>query len=140
MRDAELSLLLIARQSAGESLWQVPAYLFQMRQAPQDIPVGRINFRAEDSEWVVRYAGHIGYSVEEPYRGRHYAERSCRLLLPFVRLHRNQIWITCGPDNIASRRTIERLGAEFVETIDVPPEYPTPDGAIRQKCRYLLRL
>ena len=110
MRDEELSLLLIARQSAAESLWQVPTYIFQMRSAPSDISMGRISFRANDSDWVVRYAGHIGYSVEEPYRGRRFAERSCRLLLPFVRLHRSQIWITCGPDNIPSRRTIERLG------------------------------
>jgi tagatose 1,6-diphosphate aldolase len=140
LQEGDLSLRLIARQPAAESLWQVPAYIFRMRLAPNEIPVGRISFRAEDSEWVVRYAGHIGYSVEEPYRGRRYAERSCRLLLPFVRLHRRQIWITCGPDNLASRRTIERLGAEFVETVDVPPEYPMPEDAIRQKCRYLLKL
>lgn len=140
MRDGELSLRLIACQSAAESLWQAPAYIFQMRLAPDDIPVGRITFRAEDTDWIVRYAGNIGYSVEEPYRGRRYAERSCRLLLPFIRRHRDQIWITCGPENIASRRTIERLGTVFAETVDVPPEYPMAEGAIRKRCRYLLRL
>lgn len=140
MQEGELSLGLIARQSAAESIWQVPAYIFQMRLAPDSIPVGRISFRTEDSEWITVYAGHIGYSVEAPYRGRRFAERSCRLLLPFVRVHRREIWITCGPDNPASRRTIERLGAQFIETVDVPPEYPMPEGAIRQRCRYLLKL
>lgn len=140
LQDGELSLALIARQSAAESVWKVPAYIFQMRRAPDSIPVGRISFRAGDSEWVVRYAGHIGYSVETPYRGRRFAERSCRLLMPFIRLHRHELWITCGPDNPPSRRTIERLGAIFVETLDVPPEYPMPEGAIRQRCRYLLKL
>jgi tagatose 1,6-diphosphate aldolase len=89
---------------------------------------------------VVNYTGHIGYRVDEPFRGRRYAERSCRLLLPFIKTHRPEIWITCGPDNPASRRTIERLGGIFVETLDVPADYPIGPGIARQKARYRLRL
>jgi tagatose 1,6-diphosphate aldolase len=140
MRDGDLALSLAARQSAAESLWQVPAYIFHMHVGSSDLPIGRVTFRAEDTEWVVRYYGHIGYRVEEPYRGRRYAERSCRLLMPFIRRHRQDLWITCAPDNLASRRTIERLGAEFVETLEVPPEYPLPEGVMRKKCRYRLRV
>jgi tagatose 1,6-diphosphate aldolase len=138
MRDDDLSLRLVACQSAMESIWQVPAYIFHMFHCGSGLRMGHINFRALDSDWIVRYMGHIGYGVEQPHRGRHYAERSCRLLLPFIRLHRPQVWITCAPDNPASRRTIERIGAQFVETVDVPPEYPLPEGVIRQKCRYRL--
>ncbi|MGE5611779.1 MAG: GNAT family N-acetyltransferase, partial [Bacillota bacterium] len=102
--------------------------------------MGHVSFRIGD-HWNIKYAGQIGYVVEEAFRGHRYAERSSRLLLPFVRRHGlEEIWITCGPDNLASRRTLEGLGAELVEIVDVPPEYPMPEGAIRQKCRYRLRL
>ena len=140
MRDGDLALSLAGRQSAAESIWQVPAYIFHMWHVSSDLPVGRVTFRAEDTEWIVHYSGHIGYRVEEPYRGRRYAERSCRMLLPFIRMHRQEVWITCAPDNFASRRTIERLGAKFVQTVEVPPEYPLPEGVMRQKCRYRLRV
>lgn len=141
LRDAELSLNLAERQTAQESIWGVPAYIFHMRLLPSGQKVGRITFRAADSEWIVRYTGHIGYTVDEPFRGNRFAERGCRILVPFVRRHGwSEVWLTCGPDNAASRRTLERLGAEFVETVDVPPEYPLAAASIRQKCRYCLKL
>jgi tagatose 1,6-diphosphate aldolase len=75
------------------------------------------------------------------FRGHHYAERATRLLLPLARAHgMSELWITCSPNNPASRRTIERLGAGYVETVDVPTTYPLPDGEIRQKRRYRLEL
>jgi len=141
LRDSELSLTLSERQTAQESIWGVPAYLFDIRLRPTAQKVGRITFRAADSEWIVRYTGHIGYTVDEPFRGNRFAERGCRLLLPFVSRHAwSEVWITCGPDNIASRRTLERLGARIVETVDVPAEYPLAPGVVRQKCRYRLKL
>jgi len=89
----------------------------------------------------VQYIGHIGYAVQEAFRGRHFAERAVRLVLPLAAEHGiNPIWITCGPDNAASRRTIERLGAAYVETVDVPDDYPLNPGMIRKKCRFRLDL
>lgn len=139
LRDGELELVLAECQPAEASVWGVPAYIFHMRHHPSGQRMGHISFRIGD-RWNIKYAGQIGYVVEA-FRGHRYAERSCRLLLPFVRRHgREELWITCGPDNRASRRTLERLGAELVEVVDVPPEYPMPEGAIRRKCRYRLGL
>ena len=140
MVDEDLELRLIARQPAAESLWKVPAYVFHLCHLPTGQTAGRITFREADTDWIVNYTGHVGYAVDEPFRGRRYAERSCRLLLPFVGLHRREIFITCAPDNAASRRTIERIGGDFIEIVDVPPDYPIPQGVARQKCRYRLRL
>jgi tagatose 1,6-diphosphate aldolase len=50
------------------------------------------------------------------------------------------LWITCNPDNTASRRTLDRLGAEFVEIVSVPDDYPLIAGTLRQKCRYRLEI
>ncbi len=139
MRDGELALVLVDCQPAEASIWGVPAYIFHMRHHPPGRKMGHINFRI-GNRWNIKLAGQIGYVVEEEFRGHHFAERSCRLLLPFVWQHGlDELWITCGPDNLASRRTLERLGAELVEIVDVPPDYPMPGGAIPKKCRYRLR-
>jgi tagatose 1,6-diphosphate aldolase len=103
--------------------------------------VGRISLRIGDTDHLRLYAGHIGYAVERRHRGNHYAERSCRLLLPLARAHgMRELWITCNPDNHASRRTLERLGAELVEIVEVPPQNPLYQRGERQKCRFRVLL
>ncbi len=140
LHDGELELVLTECQQADSSIWGVPAYIFHICRQPPGEKMGHISFRIGD-RWNMKYAGEIGYVIDERFRGNHYAERSCRLLLPFVRQHGLvKLWITCGPDNLASRRTLERLGAELVEVVDVPAQYPMPEGTIRKKCRYRLRL
>lgn len=85
--------------------------------------IGGIRFRAAMNEDVELYAGNLGYNVDPPYRGRHFAERACRLLLPFARLHCfEHLWITFDPANAESRRTCERLGAVLVEVIMLPED------------------
>ena len=47
-------------------------------------------------------------------RGGHgYAQAACRMVLPVARYHgMTSLYLTCAEGNIASRRTIEHLGAE----------------------------
>jgi tagatose 1,6-diphosphate aldolase len=102
---------------------------------------GTISLRISDDENTRRYYGHVGYLVFPPARGNHYAERSLRLLLPLARRHSMaELWITTNPDNLPSRRTCERLGCEYVETVDLPPNHPLYHRGDRQKCRYRLPL
>ena len=120
-----------------------PAYYFWMRRratAPGDRPIaGTLAFRVSESRQITLYYGHIGYSVFPHARGRHFAERATRLIMPLARRHAFQeLWITANPDNAASRRTCERLGAELVETVDVPPTTRLYARGDRQKCRYRL--
>ena len=131
--DRDLRLILADRTPAERNLWGVPAYTFHMH-SPQDEYLGRIRLRVGWNDHVIRYAGQVGYAVEPSHRGNHYAERSCRLLVPLARQHgMTSLWITCQPDNVASRRTLERLGAVCTGIIDVPPEYPLDAGAERKK-------
>ncbi|MCI5773501.1 MAG: GNAT family N-acetyltransferase [Erysipelotrichaceae bacterium] len=70
------------------------------------------------------YAGNIGYSVFMRYRGNHYAYKACLLLLDIAKQHQMpKLWITCSPDNIASRKTIEKLDAQLLEVADVPKDH-----------------
>ena len=136
------------RQPADESRGWVPQYSFWMRlrdrslfrRAPLRI-AGGVSLRVGTSEQIELYYGHVGYHVYPPARGRHYAERSVRLLLPLARRHGlRTLWITCNPENFASRRTCERLGMTCVGTVLVPESDPLYARGDREKCRYRMPL
>ena len=103
--------------------------------------VGGLTLRIADTPDIRNCVGHIGYNVYPPARGAHLAERACRLIQPLARAHGvNPLWITCNPDNIASRRTIERLGAELIEILPLPANHPLRQEGETTKCRYRLTI
>jgi tagatose 1,6-diphosphate aldolase len=109
--------------------------------APPLRVLGGITLRVGRTPSIEMYYGHVGYHVFPAARGHHYAERACRLLLPLARRHGlNPLWITCNPDNLASRRTCERLGMCLVETVAVPGEEALYLRGEREKCRYRLEV
>jgi predicted acetyltransferase len=139
--DDDLELVLEKTTPGNSASGYAPTYVFQMRRVGRDIQIGNIKLRAGNIPYLVMYGGHIGYGVEPAYRGHRYASRACRLLLPLARKHGlNPLWITCNPDNIASRKTCERLGAEFVEIVEVPEDTDMYRHGVRKKCRYRLIL
>ena len=84
---------------------------------------------------IERYAGHLGLRGVPAFRGNRLAERSCRLILPLARRHGfHELWITCNPDNWPSRRTCERLGAELIDTVDVPRDSDVFAPGSERKC------
>jgi predicted acetyltransferase len=113
----------------------VPAYRFSIL-APDGADVGHISFRVGDTEHVRVCAGHIGFEVAEQHRGHRYAFQACRAVAPFVRWFYNVVTITCDPDNLPSIRTIERLGATFIDEVPVPPHDPHFQRGSRTKRRY----
>jgi RimJ/RimL family protein N-acetyltransferase len=138
--DGDLKLTLAECVPAEKGVFGVPAYTFKM-ESPRGKYLGRIRLRVGWNEDVIRYAGHVGYNVEPDHRGHRYAQRACRLIIPLARRHgMSELWITCQPDNTASRRTLEGLGAECVGVICVPPGYPLDAGAERKKMCFKLRL
>jgi predicted acetyltransferase len=133
----ENELKLVLTDFSPHQFHRVPTYHFAMIHAGTATEMGRINLRIETNPHIELYAGHIGYAVYKAHRGHRYASRSVRLLLPLTRqLAIHPLWITCDPENVASRRSCELAGAEFVEIIDLPREYPGYQFGQRQKCRY----
>ena len=98
--------------------------------------VGHINFRIGETEHVRICAGHIGFRIQEEFRGHGYALQACRAIAPFVFSVCDAVIITCDPDNQASRRTIERLGASFIDEVAVPKHDPHNQSGSRRKRRY----
>ena len=87
------------------------------------------------------YFGHIGYHVDAPYRGQHYARRACALLRPLiVAAGKSSVVITCDPDNIPSRRTCEGLGCMLERIVDVPRAISSRWEISDVKCRYIWRM
>lgn len=139
LSDRELTLHLAKTVERDDAKQYVSTYHFEMRVVEQ--VAGGIRFRAENDFDVESYAGHIGYNVAPEFRGRHFAERACRLLFPLARAHGFKcLWITCDPDNLASRRTCERLGAELIEVVALPAESDMYQDGERYKCRFRLDL
>ena len=139
--DGDLELVLVENFPGNPALGLVPSYKFEMRTASGNNAAGSISLRIGDTEHIKKYAGHIGYNVAPDYRGHRYAARSCALLLPLARAHAvNPLWITCNPDNVASRKTCEIIGGEYVETVKLPKDTVMYKRGERLKCRYRVDL
>lgn len=114
----------------------VPAYQFRIFTL-RDEEAGHVNVRYEDTEHVLRASGHIGYGVHEPFRGNGFAKKACLALKPWLPSVREQFLITVDPDNYPSIRTIEAIGAVFVDEVDVPEGDPHYLRGCFRKKRYL---
>jgi predicted acetyltransferase len=113
----------------------VPFYNFRILVA-DGTDVGHINFRVGDTSHVLVCAGHIGFEIAPDLRGRGYALQACRAIASFVHSVSGSVMITCDPDNTPSRRTIEKLGAIFIDEVSVPKSDPHFQRGSRFKRRY----
>jgi tagatose 1,6-diphosphate aldolase len=139
--EGELMLSLRKKDPGDPGRNLSPSYTFSMIHVPTGRKMGSISLRVGHSRHLTHYAGHIGYGVDEEFRGHRYAARSCRLLLPLAKAHGlDPLWITVNPDNLPSRRTCEILGADMVEIVDLPPDSNMYQQGERQKCRYKVDL
>ena len=88
--------------------------------------VGTIGFRWQPGTAALppHVLGHIGYAVVPWMRGRGYATRALRLLLPEARSEGlTHVDLTVEPTNQASRSVIETNGGVLVEEFVTPAGY-----------------
>lgn len=135
LKFGAVSLAFIEIVPGDEAKGFAPSYHFHIV-LENGSEAGHINFRVGGSDHVRFYAGHIGFEVLKPHRGRGYAFQACRALEPFVRTLYPSVILTCDPTNAASRRTIEKLGCAFVDEVAVPPGDPHYARGSRSKLRY----
>ncbi len=98
------------------------------------VVIGRCDLRFGYNRQLY-YGGNIGYRVDEKYRGHHMAEKACRLLFEEAKKHHlSYLIITCNPDNLPSRKTLEHLGGDLLEIVDLPEDNDMYQNGERQKC------
>lgn len=100
--------------------------------------IGEIALRTGESRQIY-YLGHIGYHISAPFRGHGYAARACKLLMPCLReLGVSSFVITADPDNLPSRKTIERIGGVLECEVSVPRSAQKELNISPRKCRYIV--
>ncbi len=126
---------------APHPVHKVPTLFFQIVRVDSGKRMGEINLRLGSNAHIERYAGHVGFNIDAAHRGHQYAARAVRLLMPLAREHGlNPLWLTCDPENLASRRSCTLAGARFVEIVDVPEGCIIYRSGHPKKCRYRLDL
>ena len=138
--DDQIELVLSGEDVKDPEYGIVDGFTFYIYQAHTRNYAGYVSLRLGESGGLY-YLGHIGYRVEEKYRGHGYAEKACRLLLPLLqRLRMESLVITTNVENTASRRTCEKLGCVLERIAPVPREYRALCAGATKKCRYIWRI
>ena len=94
--------------------------------------VGLIDLRHRLSPFLLKYGGHIGYSVAVDERRKGYAKQMLMLLLDECRkLGLEKVLLTCDKENIGSRKTILSGGGKLEN--EVKDDAQLSDSGIIQR-------
>jgi predicted acetyltransferase len=76
--------------------------------------VGRVSVRHDLNDYLLNFAGHIGYAVRPAFRRQGFAGEILRQGLVVARAAGvDRVLVTCREDNFASATVIERNGGEL---------------------------
>lgn len=140
MHDDQIKLTLMKMLPKGHpDMGEMPILYFNIRLL-DGTWIGHCDLRVGDSD-KTEVLGHIGYGIQEPYQGHHYAVRACHLMMDYAkRAHMEHLDITCNIDNYPSIRTCELLGAEKLGMVEVPQDNIEYVNGSRFKYRYRVML
>ena len=121
--------------------WVFPVvYQYDIYLQENGLVIGRCDYRCLHNAENY-YAGNIGYMIFPEFRGNGYAFSAAKLLCYLARsLGAKKLYITCSPENIASKKTIEKLPIVFIEEVNVPIDHFLYGQGEKIKDIYLLRL
>lgn len=121
LKSDEIILRLTKTTPAQPERAWLPVYFFDIC-LPDGTAIGRCDLRVGHNHKTY-IGGNIGYSVDAPNRGHRYAAKACALLFNLARRHgMDHLYITCDPDNLASARTCEIVGGQYLETAKIPED------------------
>ncbi len=139
LKSDEIQLLLEKTVEGNEEKGWVPAYHFAICNL-EGTKMGTCDLRLGHNDKLY-YGGNIGYRVEEPYRGHHYAGKACLLLFELAKKHELEyLIITCNPDNYLSRKTCEYAGGKLLEVVELPPDSDMRERGETEKCIFRFEL
>ena len=139
LKNEEIQLRLEKTVDGDEEKGWVPAYHFAICNL-EGVKRGTCDLRIGHNDKLY-FGGNIGYRVEEPYRGHHYAGKACLLLFELAKKHELEyLIITCDPDNVPSRKTCEYAGGELLEIAELPADSDMRERGMTEKCIYRFEL
>lgn len=139
LRNDEIVLKLERTAEENPEKGWVPAYHFAICNLAGE-KMGVCDLRIGHND-MLYYGGNIGYSMDKPYRGHHYAAKACILLFELARKHDlGYVIITCNPDNIASKKTCEYAGGILLETAELPADNDMREKGETHKCIFRFAL
>lgn len=121
LKNEEILLKLSRTCDAQPEKRWLPAYYFDICFLNGE-KIGYCDLRIGHNEKTY-IGGNIGYGIDEPYRGHHYAAKTCKLLFEQAKKHEmDHLFISCAVDNRASARTCELAGGHFLGIFEVPED------------------
>lgn len=135
LKSEDIFLNLVKTNPAQPEKRWLPAYYFEICLLDGTV-VGHCDLRIghNDKTYI---GGNIGYRIDRPYRGHHYAAKACRLLFRQARKHgMDYLIITCAPDNLASARTCEIAGGNYIATEPIPADNELYTDGMRRAVIY----
>ena len=120
LSDGEIKLVLKSIDEPNEEKEISLRYEFSIIHIQDNEEIGSVYFAADKSERQYQ-RGHLSYGVSSAYSGHNYAAKACKLLKPVILMHGfTRVFVGAEYDNIASIRTIEKLGARPIKKEDIP--------------------
>ena len=120
--DDVIKLKLVFRSKSNDNSKWLPSFVYDIIRLSDNKAVGRCDLRIGMNPYMY-YMGNIGYVIYPPYRGNRYATRATMLLFKIAKQYMSECIVTCNPDNIASIKTCEYSGCEFIEEVEVPDDH-----------------
>ncbi|QDG51605.1 GNAT family N-acetyltransferase [Persicimonas caeni] len=112
------------------AVYRVPETIYWL--VDGDEFIGRLELRHELNDHLLEVGGHIGYSIRPGRRREGYGTTILELALQKAcECGMQRVLLTCDPDNVASRKIIEKNGGEFENRVDV-----VRDGMEYHKLRF----
>ena len=137
LKNDKVILKLIEKNSGDAEI--LPFYYYDIFDN-QNNPVGKISIRIGHN-FNSYYNGNIGFEIFDKHRGFNYSLYASKLVLKVAQAHKmNDLYITCKESNIASRKIIEKLGAEKKEIVNIPKECFFYKENLERYIIYLLNL
>jgi predicted acetyltransferase len=133
--SADVTLAYEKTVAGDASKGLAPFYHFKILNSSHQA-VGHINFRVGETRHVMFTAGHVGFGVLPEFRGHSFALKACRALIPLLRKHYRRVILTADPGNSHSIQIFEKLGAVFMDEVEVPAHDPAYVDGARKKVRY----
>ena len=122
LKDDEIRLILKSQDQPCYEKGILPRYGFSIVHINDNKDIGTVYF-AVDTTRRQYLRGHLSYGVSAAYSGHNYAMKACKLIKQVALAHGiKRLFVGSEYDNIASRKTIEKLGAIPITRDDVPDD------------------